>query len=190
MPDLSLRPQIASTLGTFSSTSLPNASRELFNALGYHSERTIAFGSVSNFLANYDSKSLLAAFNLQSAWQNIHLIFQLTSEDIAKGSSKQLSLLDPDPARSVTRVPVEAVIGSNGSTRRIQVPGKKALVNERTGLAARPPDNPLFQKGRDTLEKRAGLWVKDLAKESQMTSFRLNEWIGSSVNCRNPRGET
>ena len=34
----------------------------------------------------------------------------------------------------VAQVPVEAVIGSNGSTRRIQVPGKKALVNERTGL--------------------------------------------------------
>ena len=34
----------------------------------------------------------------------------------------------------VDQVPVEAVVGSNGSTRRISIPGKKALVNKRTGL--------------------------------------------------------
>lgn len=34
----------------------------------------------------------------------------------------------------VDQVPVEAVIGSNGDTRRISIPGKKALVNQLTGL--------------------------------------------------------
>lgn len=34
----------------------------------------------------------------------------------------------------VDQVPVEAVISSNGRTRRISIPGKKALVNQRTGL--------------------------------------------------------
>ena len=34
----------------------------------------------------------------------------------------------------VDQVPIEAVLGSNGSTRRINIPGKKALVNQRTGL--------------------------------------------------------
>lgn len=34
----------------------------------------------------------------------------------------------------VDQVPIEAVLGSNGSTRRISIPGKKALVNQRTGL--------------------------------------------------------
>ena len=34
----------------------------------------------------------------------------------------------------VDQVPVEAVVGSNGSTRGIGVPGKKALVNKCTGL--------------------------------------------------------
>lgn len=33
----------------------------------------------------------------------------------------------------VDQVPVEAVVGSNGNTRRINIPGKKALVNKRTG---------------------------------------------------------
>ena len=32
----------------------------------------------------------------------------------------------------VDQVPVEAVVGSNGSTRRISIPGKKALVNKFT----------------------------------------------------------
>jgi hypothetical protein len=34
----------------------------------------------------------------------------------------------------VDQVPIEAVVGSNGSTRRISIPGKKALVNKLTGL--------------------------------------------------------
>ena len=34
----------------------------------------------------------------------------------------------------VDQVPIEAVVGSNGSTRRISIPGKKALLNQRTGL--------------------------------------------------------
>ncbi len=32
----------------------------------------------------------------------------------------------------VDQVPIETVIGSNGSTRRISIPGKKALVNKFT----------------------------------------------------------
>ncbi len=34
----------------------------------------------------------------------------------------------------VDQVAIEAVVGSNGSTRRISIPGKKALLNQRTGL--------------------------------------------------------
>ncbi len=33
----------------------------------------------------------------------------------------------------VDQVPVEAVVGSNGSTRRISIPGKKALIHQGTG---------------------------------------------------------
>jgi len=33
----------------------------------------------------------------------------------------------------VDQVPIEAVIGTNGSTRRIAIPGKKALINKRSG---------------------------------------------------------
>ena len=34
----------------------------------------------------------------------------------------------------VDQVPVEAVVETNGHTRRISIPGKKALVNKRTGI--------------------------------------------------------
>lgn len=43
------------------------------------------------------------------------------------------AILVQDLLFDVDQVPVEAVIGSNGNTRRIAIPGKKALVNQRTG---------------------------------------------------------
>jgi hypothetical protein len=32
-------------------------------------------------------------------------------------------------------------------------------------------------KNRDTIEKRSGRWLKDLARQSQATGFDLNAWI-------------
>lgn len=93
-----LRAPIHSALAAFAAKPLRSAATDLFHTLGYHSDRTLNFGSVPDFLATYDPKRLLAAFTPQTAWQSISLIFQLTSEDIAKGSSKQLNLLAPDPA--------------------------------------------------------------------------------------------
>jgi hypothetical protein len=34
-----------------------------------------------------------------------------------------------------------------------------------------------LQKDRDTIEKRSGLWLKELAHQSQTTGFDLNAWI-------------
>jgi hypothetical protein len=48
-----------------------------------------------------------------------------------------------------------------------------------TDIAARPPDNAYFQKDRDTLEKRSGRWLKELARRSQTVGFDLNAWIPS-----------
>jgi hypothetical protein len=50
-------------------------------------------------------------------------------------------------------------------------------LNTLTGIAARPPENPQFQKTRDTIEKRSGRWLKELARQSQATGFDLNAWI-------------
>lgn len=52
-----------------------------------------------------------------------------------------------------------------------------AVFNTLTDLAARPPDSPAFQKERDTLEKQAGRWLKDLAGASQRPGFDLAHWL-------------
>ena len=46
-----------------------------------------------------------------------------------------------------------------------------------TDIAARPPENVYFQKNRDTIEKRSGRWLKELAHQSLATGFNLNAWI-------------
>jgi hypothetical protein len=56
-------------------------------------------------------------------------------------------------------------------------PNAYAVFNTMTDIAARPPDSTYFQKDRDTLEKRSGRWLKELAKQSQTTDFDLNAWI-------------
>ncbi len=56
-------------------------------------------------------------------------------------------------------------------------PNAYAVFNTLTDIAARPPENPQFQKNRDTLEKRSGRWLKDLARQSQVDGFDLSKWI-------------
>lgn len=96
MPDL--KPFIKSALANFDQKPLREAAHSLFGELGYHSDRTLDFGSVPEFLDQYDKKGLLEGFQPVKLWKDMTLIFQLTGEDIKKGSSKQLNLLAPDPA--------------------------------------------------------------------------------------------
>jgi hypothetical protein len=56
-------------------------------------------------------------------------------------------------------------------------PNAYAVFNTLTDIAARPPDSAYFQKDRDTIEKRSGRWLKELARQSQTTGFDLNAWI-------------
>lgn len=93
------RSTIANALRAFASQPLEQASADLFKSLGYSSERTLDFGSTSQFLSQFDEgNAILGRFNPRENWLRIKLLFQLTSADIAKGSSQQLSLLDPEPA--------------------------------------------------------------------------------------------
>lgn len=96
MPDL--RTSIKNALAAFARKPIREAASALFNELAYRSERTLAFGTVADFCATYDKTNLLATFQPTRTWHSIDLVFQLTGEDIAKGSSTQLSLLEPDPA--------------------------------------------------------------------------------------------
>jgi hypothetical protein len=56
-------------------------------------------------------------------------------------------------------------------------PNAYAVFNTLTDIAARPPDNPYYQKGRDTIEKRSGRWLKELARRSAEPGFNLDGWI-------------
>lgn len=58
-------------------------------------------------------------------------------------------------------------------------PNAYAVFNTLTDIAARTPDNAYFQKDRDTIEKRSGRWLKELARQNQTTGFDLNAWIPS-----------
>lgn len=99
MPAVTDRISIANALRAFASQPLEQASTDLFKSLGYSSERTLDFGSVGQFLSQFDEgNAVLGRFNPLENWLGIKLLFQLTSADIAKGSSQQLSLLDPEPA--------------------------------------------------------------------------------------------
>jgi hypothetical protein len=56
-------------------------------------------------------------------------------------------------------------------------PNAYAVFNTLTDIAARPPESACFQKERDTIEKRSGRWLKELAKQSQVAGFNQNTWI-------------
>jgi len=58
-------------------------------------------------------------------------------------------------------------------------PNAYAVFNTLTDIAARPPESPYFQKDRDTIEKRSGRWLKELARQNQTAGFDLNAWIPS-----------
>jgi len=58
-------------------------------------------------------------------------------------------------------------------------PNAYALFNTLTDIAARPPESVHLQKNRDTIEKRSGRWLKELASQSQAPGFDLDAWIPS-----------
>lgn len=57
-----------------------------------------------------------------------------------------------------------------------------AVFNTLTDVAARPPDLAVFQTRRDTLEKRAGRWLRQLAEQSRQDAFDLNAWLSEWDN--------
>jgi len=94
MPEL--RQPIKSALASFAKRPIRDASFELFTELGYRSERTLDFGSVGHFCSEYDKNGLLTSFQPAANWQNISLVFQLTGEDIRKGSGRQMQFQTED----------------------------------------------------------------------------------------------
>ncbi len=94
-----LKGLISAGLAAFGSLPLPQAARAFFSTLGYASDRTLDFGSVKAFCQTFDRDgSKLVKFSPTENWLALNLLFQLTSPDIARGSTRQLDLLASEPA--------------------------------------------------------------------------------------------
>ena len=68
-----------------------------------------------------------------------------------------------------------------------------AVFNTLTDIAARPPESAYFQKERDTIEKRAGRWLKELSHKSKAADFNLNAWTtawGATLTTRPSKTST
>lgn len=89
MPAVSdLRPAIEQSLAAFTAAPLPVAARIFFKTLGYQSDRTIPVGSIDAFCRQFDPEGRLAHPSaLRAEWKSIHLVFQLTNEELSATTS-------------------------------------------------------------------------------------------------------
>jgi adenine-specific DNA-methyltransferase len=93
MSDTDLKQQIAHTLARFASGKLGDNARDLFNVLGYRSDKTVRLASSSPqaFLAEFNGQSKFNAQNaLFTEWTSAELIFQLTSAEVAHAGQRAL----------------------------------------------------------------------------------------------------
>lgn len=98
-----------------------------------------------------------------------------------------LHLPDPKPEDKPARKEALTALDADFSTRLSgyrQELGENAyaVFNTLTDIAARPPESPCFQLTRDTIERRSGRWLKDLARQSQAAAFDLERWIASPAS--------
>ncbi|MCY4618577.1 MAG: hypothetical protein OXD50_08505 [Chloroflexi bacterium] len=92
------RQQIAGTLNGFAESDLAADAERLLGVLGYRSERTIPdqSGDVANFLSRYPAlkPDTKAEAEFGDAAESVHLIFQVTDEEIAGGVQPSLFTCD------------------------------------------------------------------------------------------------
>jgi hypothetical protein len=86
-------------------------------------------------------------------------------EDDSKTRREEIEALNLDTGARLTGY--RSALGENAY----------AVFNTLTDIAARPPESRYFQKDRDTLEKRAGRWLKQLSVQRQTPAFDLEQFI-------------
>jgi hypothetical protein len=106
----------------------------------------------------------------------------MTTEQSSLALNTVLRLPEPKPEDKKARAEGLIALSMDLSTRLTGYqkelgPNAYAVFNTLTDIAARPPDSAYFQKDRDTIEKRSGRWLKELAHQSHTTGFDLNHWI-------------
>jgi hypothetical protein len=88
MSNKQLRAELQSALLNLATGDLRTKATALFACLGYHSDRTIAIDSIEFFCQQFDPSGLLAHPRAQkSNWKSIHLLFQLTDEELSRNAT-------------------------------------------------------------------------------------------------------
>jgi hypothetical protein len=93
MPDRDLKESIKLALGRFATGNLADNARDLFNVLGYKSDKTVKLTSSSPqaFLGAFDVQKKLNGKNaLFAEWTSADLIFQLTGAEVAHVGQRTL----------------------------------------------------------------------------------------------------
>ncbi len=93
MPDNDLKQSLQHSLARFANGKLADNARDLFNVLGYRSDKTVKLASSSPqaFVAQFKgSKSLIEENALFAEWTSADLIFQLTSAEVAHTGQRTL----------------------------------------------------------------------------------------------------
>lgn len=106
----------------------------------------------------------------------------MTADQSTLALKTVLHLPDPKPEDKAARKEALHALTADFATRLTgyrQELGANAyaVFNTLTDIAARPPQSASFQKNRDTIERRAGRWLKDLARQSKVEGFNLERWI-------------
>lgn len=88
MADVHQKLAIQTAILAFADKPLDDAATALLASLGYKSDRTIAIDSVEAFCQQFDPSGLLAHPRAQkSNWKSIHLLFQLTDEELSRNAT-------------------------------------------------------------------------------------------------------
>jgi hypothetical protein len=89
----------------------------------------------------------------------------------------------------IEEAPVFTTVTRNGKALDVPVPHKKALIaadsgdifsnNTMTDIASRPPLSPRFRRDRPTLERRAGIWLRDFRAAAAGPGFSMTTHLDS-----------
>lgn len=160
----------------------------------YCSNGVILEEQVAQVRANHDRRALrklrtsTRVLNLKKEWQSFMGFLEavrdlgLTVEQSLLALERVLGIARESPGdkplRQQTRRELWHDIEGRLAGYRIEV-GKNAyaVFNTLTDLAARPPRSPHFRKDRQTLEKRAGAWLKNLATGTSSPFFNMETWL-------------
>jgi hypothetical protein len=87
----------------------------------------------------------------------------------------------------IEEAPVFTTVTRNGEALDVRVPHKKALIaadsgdifsnNTMTDIASRPPLSPRFRRDRPTLERRAGIWLRDFNIAASEPDFSVTSHL-------------